>query len=208
MEIKYLHESDILKVIELQTVVFNYLDNKSRLETLTVKEFENVLRGDFAIGIYEGETLIAFRTFLVPDIDGEEHLADDIPVQKGMSIYSELSLVHPDYRGQGIQTRMGAYLINELKASKSYRYVLATVAPDNIASLKDKFKLGFKIYKTKHKYGGKLRHILMLDLADEDHRHNEVIRVSYKDTDWMIANGKHYVGFAIENGEIHYYKTN
>lgn len=207
MEIKYLNISNLLEVMNLQKIVFSYLDKKGQLETLSEKEFEVVLGNKYSIGVYESGELIAFRTLLVPDINDENHLADDIGVDRRKSIYSEISLVHPKYRGRKLQSKMGALLIEKVIEENSYNYVLATVAPDNIASLKDKFKLGFKIYRTKYKYNQKLRHVMMLDLSDQNQStvHDE-ISVSFKDTEWMLTHGHEYIGNNIENGEIHYYK--
>ena len=47
---------------------------------------------------------------------------------------------------------------------KRYRYLFATVAPFNIASLKDKFALGMHIISLEKKYGNLLRYTLMKDL--------------------------------------------
>lgn len=210
MEIKYLSLKNLADVVALQKVVINYLDKKELLETLSVKELENVLSQPYAVGIYVDNVLIAFRTFLIPHLDERGHLADDVGVNRDASIYSELSLVHPEYRGLGIQTKMGKLLIESVRRDNTFRYVLATVAPDNIPSLKDKFKLGFQIYNTSYKYGHKLRHIMMRDLEDlenlENDSENNEISVSLKDTEWMLKYGHAYVGFGMENGEIHYYK--
>ncbi|MBA4602509.1 hypothetical protein [Thermoactinomyces mirandus] len=46
-----------------------------------------------------------------------------------------------------------------------FRYVLATVAPFNIASMKDKFRLGMEIGALKKKYDKKWRYIFIQDLS-------------------------------------------
>ncbi len=46
-----------------------------------------------------------------------------------------------------------------------FRYICATVAPFNIASLKDKFAHGLEIVSLKVKYGNMLRYILLKDLS-------------------------------------------
>jgi len=58
---------------------------------------------------------------------------------------------------------MGRFIMEQLDTSL-FRYVLATVAPGNIPSMKDKFALGMRIYKVKEKYGGKLRYVYCNDL--------------------------------------------
>ncbi|HJE19958.1 MAG TPA: GNAT family N-acetyltransferase [Aliicoccus persicus] len=207
MVIQYINVKNLSDVVTLQKIVYSYLDKKELLETLSENEFEILLNSNFAVGIFDDEQLIAFRAFLDPSHGVDDHLADDIGIDKEGTIYSEVSLVHPEYRGQQLQTKMGKYLIDDLKQSGNFKYILATVAPDNIPSLKDKFKLGFRILKTKYKYGNKLRHIMMLDLHGQSkYEFEKAIRVSYQDIDWMIENGHHYIGTHLENGEIHYYK--
>ncbi|MFC3901017.1 GNAT family N-acetyltransferase [Aliicoccus persicus] len=207
MVIQYITVKYLSDVVTLQNIVYSYLDKKELLETLSVNEFKILLNSQFAVGIFDGEHLIAFRAFLVPSHDMDDHLADDVGIDKEGTIYSEVSLVHPEYRGQQLQTKMGKYLIDDLKRSSDLKYILATVSPNNIPSLKDKFKLGFRILKTKYKYGNKLRHIMMRDLHGESlYEFGKSIHVSYQDTDWMIENGHHYIGTRLENGEIHYYK--
>lgn len=207
MEIKYIDVKNLSEVVTLQNIVYSNLDKKELLETLSEEEFINALMTPYAVGIFVDKKLIAFRAFLVPGIDADAHLADDVGIEKEGTIYSEVSLVHPDYRGQQLQTKMGTFLIDILKQSDEFSYVLATVAPNNIPSMKDKFKLGFGIVKTKYKYGNKLRHIMMLDLKNKtEARLEQFIQLPFQETDWMIKNGHNYIGRHFENGEIHYYK--
>ena len=42
-----------------------------------------------------------------------------------------------------------------------YTYLLATVSPDNIPSMKTLTKLGYEVMMTKEKYEGVLRNIMM-----------------------------------------------
>lgn len=96
----------------------------------------------------------------------DEHLGLDIGLKNQQlkeSIYQEISIVHPHFRGMGLQQLMGHLLMKEVK-EKHYRYVLSTVAPFNIPSLKDKFSHGLEIAALKLKYGGMLRYIFVKDL--------------------------------------------
>lgn len=77
----------------------------------------------------------------------------------------ESAAVRVEYRGNGIQNQLIEYACDYLsKNCGNIRYVMATVSPDNIPSLKSFEKAGFKIILTKEKYGGKLRHILMREI--------------------------------------------
>ncbi|WP_339284854.1 hypothetical protein [Oceanobacillus sp. FSL K6-3682] len=175
--LRYLTTTDLPEIIELQTAVYEALEDKNRLEPLDEDEFLTILEGDsLMVGIFHQEKLVAFRAFLNPAAD-EEGLGKDIGLTEedyAQIIYSEISNVHPDFRGNRLQTRMGKFIMEQLD-STAYRYVLATVAPGNIPSMKDKFALGMRIYKMKEKYGGKLRYIYCNDLqlhnvGDGEHR--------------------------------------
>lgn len=77
----------------------------------------------------------------------------------------ESAAVRVEYRGNGIQNQLIEYACDYLSRNcGNIRYVMATVSPDNIPSLKSFAKAGFKIILTKEKYGGKLRHILMREI--------------------------------------------
>lgn len=91
---------------------------------------------------------------------------------------------------------MGIWWMEHLQNSR-YRYVCATVAPFNIASLKDKFQLGMTIGALKEKYTGKLRYVFVKDLHTNQH-YGEKIVVAMDDRDrqqQLLQSG--YRGIAI-----------
>ena len=77
--------------------------------------------------------------------------------------HMESCVVHPDYRGNHLESRLMSEAINILQTSH-YHYLLGTVHPDNIPSVKAFLSNGFHIEKTLKKYGGKLRHIMYREL--------------------------------------------
>ncbi|WP_040983815.1 GNAT family N-acetyltransferase [Oceanobacillus jeddahense] len=181
--LRYLTTTDLPDILELQTIVYEALEDKKRLETLDESEFRTILEGEpLMVGIFHQEKLIAFRAFLNPVAD-EEGLGEDIGLTKehfAEIIYSEISNVHPDYRGNHLQTQMGEFVMEQLDRNR-FRYILATVAPGNIPSMKDKFALGMCIYQVKAKYGGKLRYIYCNDLALNDVQSKEQREIDIKD---------------------------
>lgn len=66
--------------------------------------------------------------------------------------------VHPDYRGMGIQKRLLETAEAELQGAAE-RYLVCTIHPENVFSLKNALKQGYEIQRTLEKYGS-VRHIL------------------------------------------------
>ncbi|HIW38713.1 MAG TPA: GNAT family N-acetyltransferase [Candidatus Jeotgalicoccus stercoravium] len=201
-----LTKNDVDDMCLLQDSVYEFLEQKEVLQKLTREEFEKGVEQGYTAGVFVDGQLVALRTMYLPDVDEEEHLADDVGVPRERSIYSEISLVHPSHRGQGLQTKMGEFLIDQVKNSGDFDYIFSTVMPTNLASLKDKFKLGFKIMRTRLKYNGKRRHILYLPLESELKADNEMIKVKYDNYDWMMNDGQNYIGWKLDGEFIEYYK--
>ncbi|KXY02567.1 N-acetyltransferase [Bacillus paranthracis] len=164
----------IEQILLLQNVVVEALEDKSRLQPLSQEEFQYILEGNgMMIGAFIKNELIAFRALLVPPID-DEHLGLDIGLPESelhRVIYQEISNVHPNYRGNGIQKILATVIMDELqKENSKYDYVCCTVAPFNIPSLKDKFAQGMEIAALKEKYGGSLRYVFVKELSGNNER--------------------------------------
>ncbi|ASK63779.1 N-acetyltransferase [Virgibacillus phasianinus] len=168
--VRYLSINDLPLIMQLQEKVKHALSSPATLEPLSEEEFKIILSGhQLMIGVFLEERMIAFRAMLEPEIDNE-HLGIDAglpPEELPKVLYSEISNVDPEYRGNGLQTYMGKLLMERLD-KKRFQYVCATVAPFNIPSLKDKLLLGMKIVALKEKYSGKLRYVLMNSLSETD----------------------------------------
>jgi len=167
--IKDLALSDLDAIMELQEKVIASLEVTSFLQPLSEKEFRFILNGNGSmIGAVHNNQLIAFRAMLEPEID-EYHLGKDANLPNSelpAVLYSEVTNVDPKYRGNSLQRILGELLMENVDKDR-HRYVFATVAPFNIASLKDKFALGMNIIKLEKKYGNLLRYTLMKNLCEE-----------------------------------------
>lgn len=184
--IKKLSPIELSDLLNLQNEVIKHLSGSSSLQPLTEEEFTNIFDDKgILLGVFTQQELIAFRSLLKPVID-EDHLGLDIGLAREeleQVIYQEVSVVHPNYRGLGLQKTMGNYIMNEVDTQK-YRYVCATVAPFNIPSMKDKFDQGLQIVALKLKYGGLLRYIFMKDLHNKSLiNRTEKIIISMNDID-------------------------
>lgn len=169
------------QILSLQNVVVEALEDKSRLQPLSLEEFQYILEGNgMMIGAFIENELIAFRALLVPPID-DEHLGLDIGLPERelhRVIYQEISNVHPNCRGNGMQKILATVIMDELqKEDGKYDYVCCTVAPFNIPSLKDKFAQGMEITALKEKYGGSMRYVFVKELRETEEKQQDVIQV-------------------------------
>ena len=78
-------------------------------------------------------------------------------------VHVESAAVLPECSGNHLMERLVVYA-QSLVDGKEYKYLMATVSPDNPASFKTLEKCGFKAVMTKEKYGGLLRRIYRQDL--------------------------------------------
>ena len=167
--IKELALRDLESIKELQEKVIASLEVASFLQPLSDEEFRFILNGNGSmIGAFHDDRPIAFRAMLEPEID-EHHLGRDAGLPESelpFVLYSEVTNVDPEYRGNSLQRILGELLMEHVDKDH-HRYVFATVAPFNIASLKDKFALGMHIIKLEKKYGNLLRYTLMKNLRDD-----------------------------------------
>lgn len=117
----------------------------------------------------DGFTLLALHGadcagFLMVDLPGhkEKNLARDLGWPADLldkCAHIDSVCVRPAYRGNGLQkllVREGEARLTEM----GIPHFLATVHPENAASLKSLLALGYQIGATKDKYGGIPRHIL------------------------------------------------
>ncbi|HLR10059.1 MAG TPA: GNAT family N-acetyltransferase [Sporosarcina sp.] len=207
LSIHQLLANDLPIIMQLQEEVIQSLDDKRSLQPLSEEEFMTILNGNgLMIGAFHHERLIAFRAMLYPKVDEAEHLAADAGIPQhewSLVSYSEISTVHPSYRGQSLQKKMG-YILFELVDQHMYRYVCATVAPFNIPSLLDKFAQQMYIVALKEKYNGLLRYILCRDFtfSGENGEEQCVVRMDHIiQQQQLLDEGWRGVGIYEEQGQ-------
>jgi len=174
------------EILNLQKTVYEKLIDKSKLACLSEEEFHHILSGHgLMIGVYVDDVLIATRALLDPGND-PDHLGLAIGLEKSeldKVIYQEISFVHQDYQGNGLQKIMASLIMQELsKTSHSYKYICATVAPDNIPSLKDKFAQNMEIKALVTIYDEKQRYVFAKKLIDVENKQNMTHETNIKFT--------------------------
>lgn len=199
------------QILFLQEQVIEALENKETLQPLTSEEYEYILFGNgLIIGAFAQNQLIAVRALLVPPMD-DEHLGLDIGLtdeELKQVIYQEISIVHPEFRGNRLQKTLAGIIMNQLKRlDTQYQYVCCTVAPFNIPSLKDKFKQGMEIAALKPKYENRLRYIFVKDLTnDQNAQWTDIQTIPMEDiASQQSLLSKNYRGFEMLSMKGNYY---
>ncbi len=145
--------------------VWELLDDKDlfAVDEIGMDWFEKYLSGDgFGVtargpaGELAGILLVCF-----PGMD-EENYGWDVGLSGEDLLKAcnmEMAAVLPEHRGHRLEQRLLAFAERELEGTR-FRWMLATVSPNNPASLRSGEKCGYTVLLTKEKYGGHLRHIL------------------------------------------------
>lgn len=184
----------------MQKKVEEDVSDPSTLQPLSEEEFTNILKGDgLLIGVYAGQTLAAFRALWYPG-HHIENLGRDTGLPESeweQVVHQEISCVLPEYRGNGLQKKMGVWIMDAFQQSSHDKtHLFCTVHPDNPGSLKDKFSQGMVIAAVKEKYAGMLRYIFYRPVSGPVHwDESTVVTVRQRDYDEqksLIENG--YVG--------------
>lgn len=181
-------EDSIDEMICLQQNIYDGLPNK---DVLAIDQPEEIIKaiksGGFIIGVHNSShQLIAYRYIAIPQIEKNNMGYDlHLPYNEMTKVaHLETTIVHPDYRGNGIQSKTLQSAFPILK-EKGIQHVICTVSPFNLFSLMNIMKNGLKIKVLAKKYGHSLdgsdglwRFILHKNLYEQDTTvYNALIRV-------------------------------
>ncbi|MDO5107947.1 MAG: Mur ligase family protein, partial [Coriobacteriaceae bacterium] len=168
-EIRFCDVTNIPAILELQEVVFEALgDDADLLRRNTRETFIRCLDApNFTLGVFDGDTLIALS--IMEDARGRD---DDLGIQiknHTLEDYADykLTLVHPAYRGHGLQRTLVA-MIEEIAFWRGYRWLCVSVSPENVHSRNNIIASGFTLDCTAELYGGLKREIYVKELSAAD----------------------------------------
>lgn len=160
--------NDIKEIIEAIKYLHDIIENKEWY-AIGLANYDKILDklNDEAIivkALYNNE--LAGFLLVERHINPKHELAEEIPKDElSSSIEMDNAGVLPKYRGNHLQESLilkAEYIIKERDSSIKYSY--ATVHPDNLASLKSLENSGYKKYREKLMYGGKIRYIMRKEL--------------------------------------------
>lgn len=170
---KYVEPEELDTVLALQNFIYEKIINKEIFVRDSREEIVEALENKGRIfGIYTTEDrLIAYRFITIPG-QSERNMGNDVYLPSSefhKVVHLETTVVHPDFRGLGLQKLTLDYA-TKWTIAKGYRYLFCTVSPYNPISLNNIMAGGLKVREIKKKYGneehsGYLRYILSRDLS-------------------------------------------
>lgn len=162
--IRMLNTNDIPQVMILQNFVLGLMKNRSFCVPLSPEEHFQIMSGNGeSIGLFIGDRLYAVCSILFPG-HREDNMARQLDFADGELLrvaQLELSMVHPDLRGNDLQKRMAEILAR--RAKRNYRYLFTTVSPYNYPSIKTVTSMGLNIAKLCNMYDQWARYVVYKD---------------------------------------------
>lgn len=193
-------ENDISQIERIQQRALEVLVNQDELDPVATEQLvEDIKQRLMAVAVIDNN-IAAFRTMHLPE---DDYLGPYVGIHNAVEaglIYSDITIVDPDYRGLSLQRKLGDWLFESV--AKEYNVIMATVHPGNTPSLKDKFHLGMQIVALDKMYGDKLRFVFFKDVNKQldSVRVMRVNRSDYKLIRELLATG--YCGISIEGDEF------
>lgn len=165
-EIKKADIEDLEDIMDIMADCRNTLKNKEWFVADDEIYVRNHLeKNGFAV-IARTDTEKAAGFFLIKYIDQEDELTCALGYDQkkiGKTAVMDSACVRQEYRGYSLQRKMQKAAERMLDKNQ-YHFLICTIHPDNLASLKSMQKNGFHIRKKIECYGGYTRYILEKEL--------------------------------------------
>lgn len=156
---------DIDEIIKLKKDVWNEMENKDWYEIETENEefLVNQLENDGLILKAVKDNKIIGFLIVENDINKERDIIKNMKLENEANRCIEFCSVAValEYRGNNLYTQMAKKAEKFMIDNYDIKYILATVHPDNIASVKSLLNIGYDICCKTKMYGNKDRYILM-----------------------------------------------
>ena len=149
------NDENIDEILDLQDRVIASLPDKSLLRKNTVEMFgECVTAPNYSVGVWHEKTLVGIGIlyFAKDETEDLSQLLIGVENSTVKSANYKLCMVDKNYRGNGLQVRLGKMLEDRAKEC-GVKLLCSTVSPDNEYSRNNMLKLGYTINSRHEKYG-------------------------------------------------------
>ena len=159
---------DAYKIWTVMDTCFQALEHKEYFICDDLDYVKDILSGHgFGIVACDTDgTIVGNLLVKYPGVT-KENLGYDVSLpteELGKVLHMDSATVLPEHRCHGLEAKMISFAETLVDTSK-YCYSFATVAPENLASLKSLERNGYEVMITKEKYGRFLRNVMMKKLS-------------------------------------------
>lgn len=161
LTIKRLTYKNAENIIILQEKVINSLGQKALFYPATLDELIDIIKfTGYAVGLYDNEQLIGYATIIFCSLDNQLKDLYQIPNKyiPTTAVLDDVAIL-TEYRGKKYQLLLWNYIASHFCFEK--QYLLASIHPQNIASLRNAYYFKMKIIAKKIMYNNTYRYILL-----------------------------------------------
>jgi ribosomal protein S18 acetylase RimI-like enzyme len=199
-EMRFMDESALQDILNLQELIARGLPSPEIFRLHDADYFKGLFKSERSvIGVIAEGSLIAYSLIYIPGKEGE-NLGRDVGLPEEeleRLAHLQAAVVHPAYRGNGLQKRMSAAHLRVIEGM-GLEHVLCTVSPKNPFSLRNVFSNGFVIRGLKPKFEGAWRYILYKNLLHATGFHCETVSIKGPDIEGQVdLLNRGYLGFDI-----------
>lgn len=154
-EFRECNESDIDEIMAVQDDAFAHLENPELLRKNSREMLLECLnKPHYTVGAYYNGELAAFSVLYYPYTEAENLTGNLLDVDYYGMRYAnyKLCIVKHAYIGNSLQYHLANKLLERAEAD-GVKIICATASPDNVYSIRNIEKLGFKYNRTLEKYG-------------------------------------------------------
>ena len=126
---------EIPKVKKLYKIVFEDLCGKEYIRPFTQETYDTFYDIAYNVGAYDGKTLVGMGRLRTVERDELDEFKTALELTDKCVAECSSYLVLPKYRGQGIMKKLQDILLQRAR-ELGFRFVLASVHPENVASQK------------------------------------------------------------------------
>ncbi|ATD55614.1 GNAT family N-acetyltransferase [Clostridium chauvoei] len=165
--LKELNISYIDKIMELQNIILNGLEDKTLYAPTEKEEFiEYFKKGAKILGYITDENiLVAMGVYIEKGYDDGNYGYDiELEGEELLKVGQiESTVVREEFRGNRLQ-RIICQLFENVARENNIKILCATAAPHNKFSVDTFEKLGYEVSRDKIKYGGYRRYVLVKNI--------------------------------------------
>lgn len=202
-EMRFLGKMALEDILNLQELIASNLPSPEIFRLHDKGFFLELFKIEHAvIGIITEGTLIAYSLIHIPGRSQENLGKDaDLPDEELNKVaHLQAVVVHPDYRGNGFQRRMGGVQLQVIE-DMGYEHVCCTVSPKNPISLRNIISNGFVIKGLRPKFKGSWRYIMYKNIPHPILIQGATVGINSSDIEGQIdLLTKGFLGFDMKMG--------